>query len=443
MMINNKKRVAFHTLGCKLNYAETSMIWKKLEAEGYEKVSFDSAADYYIINTCSVTESADKECKRIVRKAQLTNRDSRIIVTGCYAQLKPEAISAIDGVNMVIGAQDKFRIHELINNIKAGEVQVYSCDINDVHTFHSSYSTGERTRAFLKVQDGCDYSCTYCTIPLARGQSRSDTIPNIVKQAEDIAHQGIKEIVLSGVNIGDFGYAEGYDMHKATLIQLIKALDRVNGISRFRISSIEPNLLTNDIIELVASSNKFVPHFHIPLQSGCDAILKKMKRRYLTALYADRVSKIKSIMPHACVGADVIVGFPGENDEHFRSTLDFIKSMPISYLHVFTYSERDNTEASKLDKMVPLNIRHERNKILRNLSDKKRNIFYNEHCNTIRSILWETENDGGYMLGYTDNYIRVRKTFNPAHTNTIQTEKLYQINGAEVITELEEACSQN
>ncbi len=431
---NNRKRVAFHTLGCKLNYTETSMIWKNLETLGYEKVSFDSPADYYVINTCSVTENADKECKRIVRKAQNSNPDSHIVVTGCYAQLKPEQIAEISGVNMVVGAQDKFRLGELLNDINNDEVQVYSCDINDVTNYQSSYSLGERTRTFLKVQDGCDYSCTYCTIPMARGKSRSDTVSNIVKQANEIAKQGIKEIVLSGVNIGDFGYSNGHERRSETLLQLITALNQVDGIERFRISSIEPNLLTDNIISFVAQSKKFVPHFHVPMQSGNDFILKRMKRRYLTKHYAERMHRIKELMPHAGIGADVIVGFPGETDLHFQETFEFIHSLPLSYLHVFTYSERDNTEAADMDGYIPVSKRQERNKILRHLSDKKRNVFYNEHLNTRRSVLWEYENDGGYMLGYTDNYIRVRKTYNSQHSNTIQQELLERINGSEVLT---------
>lgn len=408
------------------------MIWKNLELNGFEKVSFDSPADYYIINTCSVTENADKECKRIVRKAHLSNPDSKIIVTGCYAQLKPAEIASIPAVNMVVGAREKFRIHELLQHNSSDEVQVYSCDIQDVNTYQSSYSLGERTRTFLKVQDGCDYSCSYCTIPMARGRSRSDTIPNIVKQAEEIATKGIKEIVLSGVNIGDFGYSNGFDKRNETLLQLIQALDEIDGIERFRISSIEPNLLNDRIIEFVAASKKFVPHFHVPMQSGSDTILKRMKRRYLSKLYADRIHKIKSVLPQAGIGADVIVGFPGETDRLFQETFDFIHSLPLSYLHVFTYSVRDNTEAADMKEIVPIPVRNERNKILRQLSDKKRNVFISEHLGTQRSVLWESENDGGYMLGYTDNYIRVRKSFVQSHVNTLRFETLLQLNGSEV-----------
>lgn len=431
-MQTNKKRVAFHTLGCKLNYTETGMIWKNLEAEGYEKVSFESPADFYIINTCSVTENADKECKRIIRKASHTNSAGKIIVTGCYAQLKPEMIAAIPAVNMVVGAKDKFRIHELLKSTSNEDVQVYSCDINDVDNFQSSYASGERTRAFLKVQDGCNYSCTYCTIPLARGRSRSDTVQNIVRQANEIAELGIKEVVLSGVNIGDFGYSNGFDKRQESLIDLLQALDCVDGIERFRISSIEPNLLSDAIIEFVANAKKFVPHFHIPMQSGSDAILKKMKRRYLTALYRERLEKIKSLMPHAGIGADVIVGFPGETDTLFQETYQFVQSLPLSYLHVFTYSERSKTEAADMRDVIPTSIRQQRNKILRQLSDKKRNTFIAEHLGTKRSVLWESENDGGYMLGYTDNYIRVRKTYEQKLVNTIQIEILKSLIGSEV-----------
>lgn len=430
--MNNRKRVAFHTLGCKLNYTETGMIWKNLESLGYEKVSFESPADYYIINTCSVTENADKECKRIVRKAQRCNPDSHIVVTGCYAQLKPNQIAEIPGVNLVVGTQDKFKLGDLMETILHDQVQVYSCDIQDVHSYHSSYSIGERTRTFLKVQDGCDYSCTYCTIPLARGKSRSDSIINIIRQANEIAQQGIKEIVLSGVNIGDFGFSGTTGKRNENLLELITELDRIEGIQRFRISSIEPNLLNDQIIEFIAGSKKFVPHFHIPLQSGSDFILKRMKRRYLSALYQNRIETIKTLLPQAGIGADVIVGFPGETEEYFRETFDFIHGLPLSYLHVFTYSERDNTEAVSMTASVPSDVRLERNRLLRQLSNKKRNVFYNEHLYTSRPVLWECENDGGYMLGYTDNYIRVRKTYSESQANTIQNELLIHTNGSEV-----------
>jgi threonylcarbamoyladenosine tRNA methylthiotransferase MtaB len=333
---------------------------------------------------------------------------------------------------MVVGAKDKFRIHELLKSTSNEDVQVYSCDINDVDNFQSSYASGERTRAFLKVQDGCNYSCTYCTIPMARGRSRSDTVQNIVRQANEIAELGIKEVVLSGVNIGDFGYSNGFDKRQESLIDLLQALDCVDGIERFRISSIEPNLLSDAIIEFVANAKKFVPHFHIPMQSGSDAILKKMKRRYLTALYRERLEKIKSLMPHAGIGADVIVGFPGETDTLFQETYQFVQSLPLSYLHVFTYSERSKTEAADMRDVIPTSIRQQRNKILRQLSDKKRNTFIAEHLGTKRSVLWESENDGGYMLGYTDNYIRVRKTYDQKLVNTIQIEILKSLIGSEV-----------
>lgn len=437
------KRVAFHTLGCKLNYTETSMLWQQLHGEGYEKVGFEDAADVYVINTCSVTDNADKECRRIVRKALHSNENAKVVVTGCYAQLKPDEIASINGVSTVIGAQDKFRLADILNEIETDSHQVvYSCDINDVVTYKASYSVGERTRAFLKVQDGCNYSCTYCTIPLARGKSRSDTISNIVQQAIDISHQGVKEIVLSGVNIGDFGYSNGLERRQETLLQLIQALENVDGIERFRISSIEPNLLNNAIIDLVAKSNRFVPHFHIPMQSGSDTVLKLMKRRYLTKLYRERIEHIKSVMPHACIGADVIVGFPGETEIEFAETVAFLESLPLSYLHVFTYSERDNTAAISFDNVVPYAIRHQRNKILRNVSEQKRDAFYRKHLNSVRSVLWEGENDGDYMHGYTDNYIRVRSNYDSASVNNVTPVLLQKIDNDEVVGSMSSAVHQ-
>ena len=432
-MNSNRKKVALHTLGCKLNYTETSMIWQQLHARGYEKVNFEEAADVYIINTCSVTENADKECKRIVKKAKQSNLNSQVLITGCYAQLKPNEIALINGVNAVVGAKDKFRIADILEEINTGSNSIYSCDINDIETYQTSFSIGERTRAFLKVQDGCDYSCTYCTIPLARGKSRSDTIQNVVKQAEELGSKGIKEIVLSGVNIGDFGFTHSSAKERtSTLLDLIKALENVNSISRFRISSIEPNLLKDEIIEWVSTSEKFVPHFHIPLQSGSDKILKLMKRRYLSSLYSDRVNKIKSLIPYACIGADVIVGFPGESNDDFLDTYNFILQLDVSYLHVFTYSERDNTEASNMTNIVPQRIRQERNKMLRILSDKKKNIFYNQFIGTARNVLWEYENDGDYMKGLTDNYIRVRANYLSEYCNSITSTELITIDSSEM-----------
>lgn len=460
-MVTENRTVAFHTLGCKLNYAETSTIARKMEAEGFRKVSFTEAADIYVINTCSVTESADKECRTIVRRALRNSPDAKVVVIGCYAQLKPEEIAKIEGVDLVLGANEKFNLSHFIDKLpeekKDKEAGVfYSCDINDVSFFQSSYSFGERTRAFLKIQDGCDYSCTYCTIPLARGKSRSDSIAHVVSQAEELATLGVKEIVLTGVNIGDFGIppivpaesagkdtAEFHSQNsfqetlrgqkrEETFFDLIRKLDKVEGIERFRISSIEPNLLKDEIIEWVAQSKLFMPHFHIPLQSGANEILKRMKRRYLRELYESRVAKIKSVMPHCCIGVDVIVGFPGETDELFRETHRFINSLDVSYLHVFTYSERKNTEASEMAETVPMDIRHERNKMLRILSLKKKNAFYEKHIGETRSVLYETEINDGMIDGYTDNYIKVRTVYSPELIGKTQDTKLNTLDGEEV-----------
>ena len=430
MITSTPKTVAFHTLGCKLNFAETSTIARQLIGAGYEKVDFDSPAQVYVINTCSVTDNADKECKFHVKRAVKANPEGLVVVLGCYAQLKPEEISAIEGVDLVLGAKEKFNLLNFLDDLRKAEAsaQVHSCEIEDADFFIGSYSIGDRTRAFLKVQDGCDYKCTYCTIPMARGISRSDTIENIVKNAKEIAGQNIKEIVLTGVNIGDYGKGEfGNKKHEHTFLDLVKELNKVEGIERIRISSIEPNLLKDETIELVAESQNFVPHFHIPLQSGSDEILKKMKRRYLTALYTNRVKKIREKLPDACIGVDVIVGFPGETEEKFLETYKFLSELPISYLHVFTYSERDNTEAVKMEGVVPISERKKRNKMLRILSEKKKMAFYQSQIGKTLPVLWEHEEKNGMMFGFTDNYVRVQKPYDPASINRVETVKLEKI----------------
>ena len=430
MITSTQKTVAFHTLGCKLNFAETSTIARQLIGAGYEKVDFDSPAQVYVINTCSVTDNADKECKFHVKRAVKANPEGLVVVLGCYAQLKPEEISAIEGVDLVLGAKEKFNLLNFLDDLRKAEAsaQVHSCEIEDADFFIGSYSIGDRTRAFLKVQDGCDYKCTYCTIPMARGISRSDTIENIVKNAKEIAGQNIKEIVLTGVNIGDYGKGEfGNKKHEHTFLDLVKELNKVEGIERIRISSIEPNLLKDETIELVAESQNFVPHFHIPLQSGSDEILKKMKRRYLTALYTNRVKKIREMLPDACIGVDVIVGFPGESEEKFLETYKFLSELPISYLHVFTYSERDNTEAVEMEGVVPISERKKRNKMLRILSEKKKMAFYQSQIGKTLSVLWEHEEKNGMMFGFTDNYVRVQKPYDPASINRVETVKLEKI----------------
>ncbi|WP_027386642.1 tRNA (N(6)-L-threonylcarbamoyladenosine(37)-C(2))-methylthiotransferase MtaB [Chryseobacterium gregarium] len=424
------RTAAFHTLGCKLNFAETSTIARQLTDAGYDKVSFDEKADIYVINTCSVTENADRECKLHVRRAMKANPEGLVVIVGCYAQLKPEEISRITGVDLVLGAKEKFNILSYLDDLeKSGsEGIVHSCEIEEADFFIGSYSIGDRTRAFLKVQDGCDYKCTYCTIPLARGISRSDTIENVVKNAKEIAARDIREIVLTGVNIGDYGKGEfGNKRHEHTFLDLIKELDEVEGIERIRISSIEPNLLKNESIELVSKSRSFVPHFHIPLQSGSDDLLKKMKRRYLTVLYKDRVNKIREVMPHAAIGVDVIVGFPGETEELFMETYHFLNELPISYLHVFTYSERENTEAAGMDGGVPIPERKRRNKMLRILSEKKKMAFYQTQLGQTLPVLWEHENKDGKMYGFTENYVRVQKDFDPASVNQIEFLNLEKI----------------
>ena len=430
MITSTPKTVAFHTLGCKLNFAETSTIARQLIGAGYEKVDFDSPAQVYVINTCSVTDNADKECKFHVKRAVKANPEGLVVVLGCYAQLKPEEISAIEGVDLVLGAKEKFNLLNFLDDLRKAEAsaQVHSCEIEDADFFIGSYSIGDRTRAFLKVQDGCDYKCTYCTIPMARGISRSDTIENIVKNAKEIAGQNIKEIVLTGVNIGDYGKGEfGNKKHEHTFLDLVKELNKVEGIERIRISSIEPNLLKDETIELVAESQNFVPHFHIPLQSGSDEILKKMKRRYLTALYTNRVKKIREKLPDACIGVDVIVGFPGETEEKFLETYKFLSELPISYLHVFTYSERDNTEAVEMEGVVPISERKKRNKMLRILSEKKKMAFYQSQIGKTLPVLWEHEEKNGMMFGFTDNYVRVQKPYDPASINRVETVKLEKI----------------
>lgn len=423
------KKVAFYTLGCKLNFSETSTIARGFESEGFQRVDFSEAADIYVINTCSVTENADKRFKTIVRQAQKANPEAFVIAIGCYAQLKPEELAVVNGVDLVLGATEKFKITDYLNDLTKNERgEVHSCEIEEADFYVGSYAIGDRTRAFLKVQDGCDYKCTYCTIPLARGISRSDTLENVLKNAADISAQGIKEIVLTGVNIGDYGKGEfGNKKHEHTFFELVQALDEVAGIHRLRISSIEPNLLKNETIDFVANSKCFVPHFHIPLQSGSDKILKLMRRRYLTNLYVDRVKRIKEVMPHACVGVDVIVGFPGETDEDFLQTYHFLNELDISYLHVFTYSERENTLAAEMQGVVPKSVRSKRSKMLRGLSAKKRRAFYESQLGTVRTVLFEGENKEGYVHGFTENYVKVKAPWNPELVNTLHEVELTSI----------------
>jgi threonylcarbamoyladenosine tRNA methylthiotransferase MtaB len=427
--MENKKKVAFYTLGCKLNFSETSTIARNFQNEGFDRVEFEEVADIYVINTCSVTENADKQFKQIVKKATKLNDKAFIAAVGCYAQLKPEELVAVDGVDLVLGATEKFKITDYINDLAKNDIgEVHSCEIEEADFYVGSYSIGDRTRAFLKVQDGCDYKCTYCTIPLARGISRSDALENVLKNASEISQQGIKEIVLTGVNIGDYGKGEfGNKKHEHTFLDLVKALDEVEGIERLRISSIEPNLLKNETIDFVSKSRTFVPHFHIPLQSGSNEILKKMKRRYQREVYTERVSKIREVMPHACIGVDVIVGFPGETDEDFLETYHFLNDLEISYLHVFTYSERDNTEAATMDGVVPMNVRSKRSKMLRGLSVKKRRAFYESQIGTNRTVLFEGENKEGYIHGFTENYVKVKTPWNPELVNTLHHVNLTHI----------------
>jgi len=419
--MQKQKTVAFHTLGCKLNYSETSTLSRMLEVDGFEKKDFAEIADVYVINTCSVTDNADKECRQLVRRINRKAPESLVVITGCYAQLKPKEISEIPGVNLVLGAAEKFNIAAHLRELTPNDSgKISSCDIEDVSGFTASFSVSDRTRTFLKVQDGCNYNCSFCTIPMARGKSRSDTVANVVTTATDLAAKGVKEIVLTGVNLGDFGRGdEGAKNYQETFFDLVKALENVEGIQRYRISSIEPNLLTNEIIEFVANSNKFMPHFHIPLQSGSDTILGLMRRRYKREIYTERVNLIKTLMPHCAIGVDVIVGFPGETEEYFKETFDYLHSIDISYLHVFTYSERDNTLAVEMDNVVPVNTRNDRNKVLRNLSYMKQQYFNNKFTGQTRKVLFEDADKSGMMEGYTDNYIRITTPYRKEWANEI------------------------
>lgn len=431
------KKVAFYTLGCKLNYSETSSIARSFEQKGFRKVDFNDTPDIFVINTCSVTENADKKCKKIVKEARKISPNAFVSIIGCYAQLKPQEIANIEGVDAVLGAAEKFQLLDLLGTFERKEkAQVFHSDIRKVaQTYCSSYSYGDRTRTFLKVQDGCNYNCSFCTIPLARGKSRSDTIVNIVAQAQEIAQTDVKEVVLTGVNIGDFGIIEGKRQEK--FIELIRSLDEVEGIERFRISSIEPNLLTNEIIEFVAQSKRFVPHFHIPLQSGSNKILRLMHRRYLRELYAERVQKIKSLMPHCCIGVDVIVGFPSETEEDFLETYHFLNELDISYLHVFTYSERNHTAALQIPDIVPMPKRNERSKMLHILSDKKRRYFYEQNLGRKATVLFEQSIENGQMEGFTENYVRVTAKYDPLLINELKEVRLTAIN-AQGLVEVEE-----
>lgn len=415
------KTVALHTLGCKLNFSETTSIARLLENDGFIKKDFDEVADLYVINTCSVTENADKECRQLVRRIQKKAPEALVVVTGCYAQLKPQEIANIPGVNLVLGAAEKFNISAHLKELSKNDAgKICSCDIEDVNVFTASHSLNERTRIFLKVQDGCDYNCSFCTIPMARGKSRSESISDVLKRVDEISLGGAKEIVLTGINLGDFG--KGYTggrKHEENFFDLIKELDARANIERFRISSIEPNLLSNEMIEFVSGSSKFMPHFHIPLQSGSNKILADMRRRYKRELYAEKVELIKKLMPHACIGVDVIVGFPGETDEDFLDTANFLESLDISYLHVFTYSERDNTYALELKPVVPVHVRNERNKILRNISYNKMQQFTEQHIGQSRKVLFESVNKNGMMEGYSDNYIKITAPYRKEWENAI------------------------
>ncbi len=424
--MQTKRSVAFHTLGCKLNFSETSALSRQLERDGFEKKGFDDIADVYVINTCSVTDNADKECRQLVRRIQRKSPQSVVVITGCYAQLKPKEIAGIEGVDLVLGAAEKFNLSQHLKEFTKGDsTKISSCDIEDVSGFHSSFSLTDRTRTFLKVQDGCDYNCSFCTIPMARGKSRSDRIENVVANAKQLAQKGVKEIVLTGVNLGDFGKgADGNKQHEESFFDLIQKLDEVENIERFRISSIEPNLLSESIIRFVANSHKFMPHFHIPLQSGSNAVLGLMRRRYRRELYAEKVVFIKHLMPHCAIGVDVIVGFPSETDEHFEETFQFLHNLDVSYLHVFTYSERDNTKALEILPVIPVNIRHQRNKILRNLSYMKLQHFTQQHAGEMRGVLFEEADKNSMMEGYTDNYIRITAPYKKEWVNEIVQWKI-------------------
>jgi threonylcarbamoyladenosine tRNA methylthiotransferase MtaB len=424
--MTTKRSVAFHTLGCKLNFSETSTLSRQLEQEGFEKRAFTDKADVYVINTCSVTDNADKECRQLVRRIQRLSPESFVVITGCYAQLKPKEISEIPGVDLVLGASEKFNLVQHLSTLTKGDAtKICSCDIETVTGFNTSFSVNDRTRTFLKVQDGCDYSCTFCTIPMARGKSRSDTVENVVNQAKELAQKGVKEIVLTGINLGDFGKGgEGGKKHEESFFDLVKALDQDTAIPRYRISSIEPNLLTDEIIEWVAKSEKFMPHFHIPLQSGSDAVLKLMQRRYNSSFYKERIESIKKIIPHACIGVDVIVGSPGETATYFKESFDFIHALDISYLHVFTYSERAATKALEIKPIVPIAIRQDRNKLLRNLSYQKQQFFNAQHVGSTRKVLFESikqkdEQEIAMLEGYTDNYIKIITPYRAAWSNQI------------------------
>ena len=427
--MSQNHKVALTTLGCKLNYSETSTISRQFEDIGYSVVKFDQFSDIYVINTCSVTENADKQFKSYVSKALKLNPEAFLIAIGCYAQLKPEELVKVNGVDLVLGSKEKFKILDYLYDLKKNQTgSIHSCEINETDFYKSSYSIGDRTRSFLKVQDGCDYKCTYCTIPLARGISRSDKLQNIINAAKSISNSGVKEIVLTGVNIGDYGKGEfGNKNHENTFLDLVSALDEVTGISRIRISSIEPNLLSNAIIDFVSTSNKFVPHFHIPMQSGSDSVLKLMKRRYLTKLYKNRVEHVKKVIPNACIGADVIVGFPGESEEDFLETYNFIKRLNLSYLHVFTYSERDNTEAVNLKNIVPKKIRSKRSKLLRSLSVQLKRKFYKTQLGSIKDVLFESENRNGFIYGFSNNYVRVKSNWRNDLADKIISFKLEEI----------------
>ncbi|WP_286745017.1 tRNA (N(6)-L-threonylcarbamoyladenosine(37)-C(2))-methylthiotransferase MtaB [Roseivirga sp. UBA1976] len=430
------KKVAFYTLGCKLNFSETSTISRQFEERGFAKVEFSDTPDVFIINTCSVTENADKKCKKIVKEAQKINPDGFVAIIGCYAQLKPKEIANIEGVDAVLGAAEKFRLLDLLPTFKKSpQARVLASEIKEATTFNNAYSINDRTRTFLKVQDGCNYHCAFCTIPLARGKSRSDSIEDIIKSAKEIAATDTKEIVLTGVNIGDFGIQDGKRTER--FVDLVKAIDEVEGIDRIRISSIEPNLLTNEIIEYTLNSKRFVPHFHIPLQSGSNKILRKMRRRYLRELYEDRVSKIKSLIPDSCIGVDVIVGFPGETEADFLETYNFLNELDISYLHVFTYSERANTAAPEMEGTVPMKERQKRSKMLRILSEKKKRQFYESQLGTTRTVLFEDDVEDGMMHGFTENYVRVAAKYDPLLINELKTVQLMRINENGVV-EVEE-----